>query len=35
VLIGGVASAIVLSVFTAISGWGLTVKVATTWLGGQ
>ncbi|MBL7044254.1 MAG: Nramp family divalent metal transporter [Pirellulaceae bacterium] len=35
VLLGGVISAIVLSVFTAISGWGLTVKLTTTWLGGQ
>jgi Mn2+/Fe2+ NRAMP family transporter len=33
VLIGGVISAVVLSIFAAISGWGLTVKLATTWLG--
>jgi len=34
VLIGGVVSAVVLSVFAAISGWGLTVKLAASWLGG-
>ncbi|MFH1265934.1 MAG: hypothetical protein ABIK89_09405, partial [Planctomycetota bacterium] len=34
VLIGGVISAVVLSVFAAISGWGLTVKLAASWLGG-
>jgi Mn2+/Fe2+ NRAMP family transporter len=34
VLIGGVTSAVVLSVFAVISGWGLVMKLATAWLGG-
>ena len=34
VLIGGVTSAVVLSVFAVISGWGLVMKLATVWLGG-
>ncbi len=34
VLVGGVASAVILSIFAAISGWGLTIKLTTTWFGG-
>ncbi len=34
ILIGGVISAVALSVFTAASGWGLAVKLANAWLGG-
>lgn len=34
ILVGGVASAIILSIFAAISGWGLTMKLTATWFGG-
>ena len=33
VLIGGVTSAVILSVFAAISGWGLAMKLTAAWLG--
>ena len=33
VLIGGVAAAVVLSLFAAISGWGLAMKWTSLWFG--